>query len=506
MKKIFPAILLITLFASCAKNTLDKINPNVLTSATYWNTESDVLQAMAATYFQFPLYNSGLWSTRGVEMSNIRGDDFFNRNDVTELYKISTFINTSDNSVVTNIFNNQYQGIFKANQILSNIDRVPMSDSSKKAYAAEAKFLRGLFYFSLVINFGDVPIRLTIPASSEEYNIAKSPEADVWKQVYKDFSEAAADLPVSYPPEFAGRATKGAALGYLGKSYLYNKDWANAEATLKQLTTAPFNYALRANFEDNFTDRYENNEESLFEIQIQDAGGPYFWVGNSSQLALGTFTAQEFAPSEVGGWFEATPTDKLLMEFGKEKASNSDYDPRMYATLVWDYPGAMYYNKPFSSFALWSGYHCMLRKYQNWKNNDESRGTNGSSWVTSINERTLRYSDVLLMIAEAVTMQDRPADAYPYLKQVRDRASLNNFAPGASKDAMMAEIRHQRMIEFAREGLRFYDLKRWGLLQQEIINSDKVGKDFFTPVKNDYFPLPQAELNTNHLAVQNPNW
>jgi hypothetical protein len=62
------------------------------------------------------------------------------------------------------------------------------------------------------------------------------------------------------------------------------------------------------------------------------------------------------------------------------------------------------------------------------------------------------------------------------------------------------------MIEFAREGLRFYDLKRWGLLQREITNSDKVGKQFFVPNKHDYFPIPQSEIESNPNMVQNPNW
>ncbi|RFM26168.1 RagB/SusD family nutrient uptake outer membrane protein [Deminuibacter soli] len=506
MKKIFFYITLIAGIASCSKDTLDKVNPNVLTSDTYWKNETDVLQAMAATYYLLPAYNSGYWSTRGVEVTNARGDDFFIRNDVTDLYKISTFINTADNAIVTNIFNNQYQGIFKANQVLANIDRAALTDDKKKVYLAEAKFLRGLFFFNLVINFGDVPLRISIPSSSSDYNLAKSPEADVWAQIYKDFTEAAADLPVAWSGEWLGRATKGAALGYLGKAYLYSKDYANAATTLHQLTASPFAYALRKNYEDNFTDAFENNEESLFEVQIQDAGGPYFWAGNSSQLALGTFTAQEFAPSEVAGWFEAAPTDKLLHEFEKEKTQSGDYDPRMYATLVWDYPGATYYNKPFKSFALWSGFHSMFRKYQNWKKDNELTGSNGSSFVTSINERVLRYADVLLMLAEALTMDGKVGEAYPYLNQVRNRANLAPFPAGTDKDKMMAEIRHQRMIEFAREGTRFYDLKRWGLLQQELTNSDKVGREFFIPKKYDYFPVPQAEINTNHLAEQNPNW
>jgi hypothetical protein len=171
----------------------------------------------------------------------------------------------------------------------------------------------------------------------------------------------------------------------------------------------------------------------------------------------------------------------------------------MYATLVWDYPGAMYYNKPFSDFKLVFGYSSLIRKYQNWRENNEG------IWISEINEKVLRYADILLLYAETVTMQGRPADAYPLLNRIRSRAKLAPLAASLSATQVMAEIRHQRMLEFFREGQRFYDLKRWGLLEQEIKNSDKVGKEFFSS-KFAYFPIPQGELNTNPNIKQNTGW
>lgn len=359
----------------------------------------------------------------------------------------------------------------------------------------------------LVINFGDVPLRLKNAQTKEEYFVAKSPEADVWKQIVQDFTEAAADLPVSYPSQWVGRATKGAALAFLGKSYLYQKDWKNAESTLKQLTVSPFSYQLMANYADNFIPAKDNNQESVFEIQLGDVGGTNPWAGENASQAIGVTTAQEFAPAEVAGWFEVSPTDKLFNEFQKEKTVNNDLDPRMYATLMWDYPGATFYNKPFSDFKLIFGYHSMIKKLQNyWKTNELAGSSGASDYTSDNNERALRYADVLLMIAEAETMQGNVSDAYNYVKMIRDRAQLPALSTGLTQDQMMAEIRHQRMLEFARENQRFYDLKRWGLLQQEITNSDKVGKQFFVAKKHDYFPVPQAEMNSNPAMTQNPNW
>ena len=302
-----------------------------------------------------------------------------------------------------------------------------------------------------------------------------------------------------------GRATKGAALGILGKAYVYQKNWVEAEKIFKQLAQpsgaaqAPYTYELMANFEDNFSRNTDNNAESLFEIQNQNVGGSMPWAGENANESLGVTTAQEFAPTEVAGWFEVSPTDKLFNEFKQERAVGGDYDARMYATLVWDYPGAMYYNKPFSAFKLVFGYSSMIRKYQNWRENNEG------IWISDINEKVLRYADILLLYAETETMLGRPADAIPLLNRIRSRAKLAPLAAGLSATQTMTEIRHQRMLEFFREGQRFYDLKRWGLLAQEIKNSDKVGREFYAD-KFAYFPIPQGELNTNPNIKQNTGW
>ena len=506
MKKILLILCSAALLASCTKSTLELNNPNQITSATFWKTEADVQSALAATYGPLRDVNGGFWGVRGIELGNGRGDDFTIRHDVADLYQLTTFTNTPDNGVSGSLWSVSYQAIFRANQILENIDKVPTLDAgAKAAYMSEAKFLRGLNYFILVINFGDVPLRIKTAQSKEDYSIVKSPEADVWKQIIADFTDAAANLPLSYKPEWRGRATKGAALAFLGKSYLYTKDWANAATTLKQLTTSPFTYQLMPNYGDNFIKSKENNMESIFEIQLADVGGTNPWSGENAGQALGVTTAQEFAPPEVAGWFELFPSDNLFNEFQKEKTTTGDFDPRMYATLVWDYPGATFYNKPFSVFSLLIG-KSLLKKYQNYNQDNELTGSNGAGDVSDNNERVMRYDNVLLMLAEALTMDNKVTDAYPYMKLIRDRAHLLDLPAGYSQDQMMAEIRHQRMVEFARENQRFYDLKRWGLLKQVITASDKIGKEFFVDKKHDYLPVPQAEINSNPLMIQNPNW
>ncbi len=142
----------------------------------------------------------------------------------------------------------------------------------------------------------------------------------------------------------------------------------------------------------------------------------------------------------------------------------------------------------------------MIKKYQNYNADNEG------IWISNINEKALRFADILLLNAEALTMQGKVAAAYPFINRIRERADLADLTPGLGQDAVMADIRHQRMIEFFREGQRFYDLRRWGLLEQEIKDSDKEGRQFFNLSRHAFFPIPQNELNTNPNIEQNPNW
>jgi len=492
-------LLFLVLFASCTKK-LELENPNSLTDANFWKTESDVLSGLAATYKVFKDINGGLFGVRGVELTNGRGDDFFIRNDVQALYQLSTFTNNPTTQTPRDIYATAFKVVFRANQVIENTLKIEMDEAKKSALIAEAKFLRALSYFHLVINFGAVPIITIVPQNREDYFVGPAPEEDIWSLVINDLSEAKELLPLDYPAAYVGRATKGAAIGMLGKVYLYMERWEDAEKELDIVTKAPFSYDLLADYGHNFMAEYDNNTESLFEIQMQNVGGPSPWAGENANESQGTTVAQEFAPAEVAGWFEAFPTNKIFEAFQKEKTIDNDFDPRMYASLVWNYPNAMYYNKPFSTFKLQFGFNSMIRKYQNWRQNDEG------IFISEINEKVLRFADILLMRAEALINLNRSADAYPLINRVRQRAKLKPLVDGMTATALKNELIHQRMIEFFREGLRFYDLKRWGLVEQEIKNSDKEGRQFLTLPKHAYFPIPQDELNTNPNMTQNPNW
>lgn len=505
MKKHICILLLSGLLASCT-DELNQVNPNAITVSTFWKTENDVVSALAGTYKTLRQPFRGYWGYKGTQLVNGRGDDFFIRNDSKDMYQLTTFTNSPTTSIPSDLFAGCYSGIFRANQVIENAPTITMANNARKQYVAEAKFLRALNYYHLAINFGAVPIITVLPKSRADYATKQGTEAEVWAQIVSDLQAAKADLPVSHPVQWTGRATQGAAIGYLAKSYVYQKKWAEAEAEFKLLAQAtgapqaPYTYDLVANYEDNFLKVKDNNVESLFEIQNQNVGGIDLSGNETAIESQGVTTAQAFAPTEVSGWFQAYPTNKMFEEFQKEKTVDNDFDPRMYASIVWDYPGATFYRRPYTQFSVVFGKQSRIKKYQNWQEIDEGVK------VSEINEKTLRFADILLLYAETLTMQDRAAEAYPLVERIRSRAKLASLPAGYTKDQMMAEIRHQRMVEFFREGQRFYDLRRWGLLEQEIANSDKEGKQFFTLQKHAYFPIPQNELNTNPSIEQNAAW
>jgi hypothetical protein len=515
-RKFLSRMIIIVLIAGCA-DELELKNPNEFTTDLFWQTDNDFLQGLAATYKVMDTpWHGGYWGIKGVEIQNGRGDDMFIRNDVPCLYALQSFTNDPTCQEVFWVFRELYDGIFRANQVIEAAVDAPISDASKTQYAAEAIFLRGMFHFDLVINFGSVPIRTEVPGTRDEYFKASSPEADVWAQIISDLKDAQAGLkePAAYPPEYVGRATKGAAIGFLGKAYLYYAQYdqsyfALAETELAKLLSPPYTYELMENYGDNFKPEFDNNKESLLECEFQHVGGTGPWQPNGVEQSLGTAAGKEFGPEEVGCWFEMYPTNKVFDEFMKEKTVDDDVDPRAYSSIVWEYPGSLYYNMPYDTVNFPNEYKfkCRIRKYLNWWNNDEMPV--GLDQVSEINEKALRFADILLIYAEALTMQDKVSEAYAPINRIRQRAHLADLPAGYNRDQMMAEIRHQRMIEFFREGQRFYDLKRWGLLEQEIKNDadlDKPGHENFEYPKNEYYPIPQVEIDANPNIVQNPNW
>jgi starch-binding outer membrane protein, SusD/RagB family len=489
--------------ASCSKEFLDEKNPNKAdstASGNAWQTEDDLNSAMASVYQVAGISVWGCYGSIGSLLDVLRTEEVDCSGDGGDY---CTFRNDASSSNPGEVWTSDYQGIFYANQIIQYGGAMDIDDNIKNKYLAEAKFFRGFYYFHLVNEFGAVPMPLHLPFSEDDYYLAKSTEEEIWKQIESDFTEAAKYLPVTRTAsEEIGRVTRGTALGFLGRAYLYQGEWEETKTTLKKIVDSAgvYGYGLVDNYEELFDGNHENSKESLFEIQHSNIGGSDWWGTGHSTLTCTTLLGIIYAPSSVGAWGVAIiPTKTLLDSFLREKTTSEDFDPRSVASLAWNYPGCTYYQREFSTnFDTTKIY---FRKYCNWWNSKETE-------YSELNYFGMRYADVLLMLAEAYTMLGDVSEAAPYVQQVRSRANLADKTTEMelyNQDQMMVEIRHQRQLEFCMELMHFFDLRRWGILKETIQNSSLSYKGNFKD-KHAYFPIPQKELDANKNLMQNDLW
>ncbi len=388
-------------------------------------------------------------------------------------------------------------------------------------------------------NWGSVPLRTSPVETTTGYDLDRAPAADVWAQVVSDLSEAKAGLPVTRVSEELGRATKGAAVAYLGKSYLYTEDYAKAETEFKLLMTSPFSYDLVAEYEDNFTEANEFNEESVFEWAYEPHGNQYAaWSEGSSNSPMYSYLPQFVGPVGGGGWFKYVPSNYLVNEFlEEERPSGSDtkFDKRMYTTFFWKrsefgeedvqfYGGDksfddLWYSSlsktvrlyPETPFDTITHGRFLMRKFTADYRNLSRADNYWSQSPATANHRVLRFAEVLLMHAEAAAQNGNNAEAIADINRIRTRAGIaaKTATDLSDKSAIMDEIDHQKLLELTFEQNRIYDLRRWykdpSALKSLFQSRDKQGANTFA-AKHYVFPIPSKELETNPSMTQNDLW
>ena len=486
-------------FTSC-ESYLDQKNPNKITSDTFWETEDDFLQALVATYT--PLRNpyGGYYNARSIEIRNYRGDDISARNDVDDLYQVHMFVNSPDNEHAKNMFQECYSSIYRANMLLEKLRDSNLSEDFKREIEGEALFLRGIHYFILANEFKDVPLRLIASQSPGDFPIVKSPQSDIYAQVESDLIRATELLPVKSLNN--GRANKGAALAYLGKLYIYMEQWDRAISTLEPLTKSPYAYKLTNNYYDNFDLEHEYNSESIFEVTYQKIGAATDRWGEETMNTMMTSPLNRiFGCGDVGGWDIANGSTKLLNILTSELDNNGDFDVRARQGAAWNYPNCIYYKKSFLETVKPANQSKLyIQKYTYSSFSDVEIVPE-----SEINVRAFRYANVLLYLAEAYLEKGNVTEAISYINKIRQRANLKLLNSNLSKKDVMTDLIKQRAIEFFGEGERFYDLRRWGLLEQEIKNSTDVRASNFS-MKYAYLPIPSKEIQTNPLCTQTEGW
>ncbi len=504
-KNIATVLVLSALLSACSEDFINLNNPNQQTTGSFWKTQDDAIQATNAVYSA--MYYDGMYMRLWPWIMDVRADDCRNTSPwwITD---VSLYNVTPDNPCYIATWEHAYKGVWRANQVLENVPNINMDEKLKKRLLAEAKFMRAFYYYHLVITYKNIPLILTPAHGPQDFYPAQAPEEEVWAQIIKDFTEAMADLPKKeeYSSADVGRATKGAAAGYLAKSYMFIHQFDKAAPILKDIIDQKYgSYALVANYRDNFTEDNENNEESLFEVQFdRNVGGTTLgWTGDPApDWSKTSGKARTYAPLGFG-WGDITPTDWIFNEFQQELTVEGELDPRMKASMFFDYPGVKVYGKTWAEAKLPN--KCHIRKYLN-----DDHYSDETEWRSGINERVLRYADILLLYAEALNELGQTAEAYPYIQQVRDRAHLPNLQdvkPGMNQQQMRDQIAHERALEFCFEAQRYVDILRWGWHYNNLNTLINHDPEFAKWVEGrEIMAIPPTEVNINKNLKQNPGW
>lgn len=518
MKRVYMYILswasILGLLCTSCDAQLEQANPNKMTEDTFWQNEKDFELALTSCYT--PLKNAlggGYYGTRGVMMRISRSDEVEFRNDISEVFQACYFTNTVANSLSQGMFYQFYNALYRTNSILQKLKEKENSFSEEflNKVKAECLFIRGFYLFQLGKEFKDAPLRLEASQNTETFPLAKSSQREIWQQAISDLSISAELLPIQ--SEIKGKPTKGAAYAIIGKIYVYMEEFDKAIEALEPLTKSPYTYKLVEDFSWNFDEAHEFNAESIFELLMEDVGGTDIWGNGENINSTQTNTRpKEYAAAEVGGWYEASPTAQMMEIFLQEKDKNGNVDYRALSSVAWDYPECMYYLKPFRevfSEDKWNTY--WILKYQNWNTLEQE----SDPPMSCINERAIRYADIILLLAESYLRSSGKQNfdlAISYLNQIRERVNLNPYQGAKNYEDIFADLEHQRAIEFFVEGERFYDLRRWGLLEERIKTCNEVRyKQLMTGKVGDtnryyYYPIPAKELETNPLCTPNEGW
>lgn len=459
-------------------------------------------------------------------------------NDGADLRELENFKANSDNEILLGYYRAQWQGIQRANLAIDEIPTTRIETEGDEAekqakyrdrYLGEAYFLRGFYYFRLARMFGGMPLIDYVIKSSNQWAQTRSTMDETLNFAIEDFKRAENLLweKDKYSNEELGRATKGAAQAMLLKANLYRADYlrnaGNETEAQKYFAEAAKwgkeviksrQYSLWPNYLDNFRLANENGRESVFEIQYtEEATSDYGGEG----YTRGTMTTilQRSRSSAFGeaGWGYDRPTQNLYNEYEAGDARRDE------TILV---PTDVQIETPAQE--IYCGDRMLNRKYAMY--ND---GANGGIYKLAHATRSpknniqIRYADVLLMYAEACCESGDLPSAKTALKEVRDRAGLSPFPYTAviqgktvtfndNQEDLRKAIRHERRVELAMEGHRWFDLTRWGIAKETMdtymAGETEEAKELygtFQKGKHELFPIPSKEIDLSGIE-QNPNW
>ena len=519
--KIFLAAIL--LFAGGCSKDLDRQPLDNLGNTTYWSSQADAERAVTDIY-RF------LGSNERFFISCATDDSFSWSNWPVDIQFVANGSASPGTGTFASFWKNLYQQVAKANDVTDNIDRVPNLDPTLRArLLGEARFLRAYAYQQLTGLFGDVPL-ITHIQRPDEFNVPRTPKADVTQFILDELTAITNDLPETYDTSERGRITRGAVLALKARVALYNENWSEAAIAAKEVMDLGV-YQIDNNYLSLFNGDNKTSNEIILAAQYLPNVYP-----NSNATWIG-------APS-LAGWGQIVPLKSLvdayecvdglpINESPLYDASTpfANRDPRLGLTIV--VPGTQVNSsviditKPGSpdaigqSNASFSGYY--YKKYV--------PTTISGGWETSsaADVMIIRYAEVLLTYAEAkIEAGEIDQTVYDAINQVRQRSGVNmpaaTVATHPDQSALRTLLRRERHVEFPIEDNRLFDIRRWRIAEQVMPgralgifnNFDNSRADYNNYVlveqrnfdaNRDYlWPIPANEMSLNNNLTQNSGW
>jgi len=528
MKRILSFFCLsVLILCSGCKKFLTHDNPIDVFDEIWWNTEANITAALNSIYVGIPDGSSG----RQIMFLDALSDNAVARQSTRGDYESFTKAVHGPNwSVSTMIWDDDYRDIRRANRFLENIDKAYLPvEELKKQYVYEARALRAYYHMELLMFFGGVTIMKQSVTPANSY-LPRNSEQEVYDFVISELTECAANLPVKYTVNTdLKRMSSATCWGLISKLALQYKKYDLARDAAKKIIDMNA-YSLRrsTNVRNSYADLFlyvgEINDERIFFREITSGGNQW-----NTMAPLGTGGKTVLSPTasivnayetKQGYTLEQLGPDSAAI-YAKQPNYRSNRDPRMAASII--LPGATYTGvvlNPFDNSSIdklgvqnstATGY--WINKYLDTRDKGGTR---------TLDFMIMRYAEVLLNYVESlIELGDHGnPDVIKYLNEIRNRATMPNVNTSVySTQAKLRElVRRERRVELAFEGVRYYDIRRWGIFEQTMNGQvyGAIDPNTNQPVnvevrkasanRDILWPIPQREILANPQMTQNPNY
>lgn len=511
-KAIYISIALVAIIAGSCKKFLTKTPQSSLSPANYYNNESEVNAALAGVYDVVGAETT--WGCRIPVRHNISTDEsWFSYTS----FPTGPFWYNYDPSdaTVSELWKAMYVAIERANTLLANLGRSDIDSSKRSVAKGEALFLRAFYYFTLVQYWGDVPLKLEPSASVNNVDIARTPVKEVYAQILADMKEAESRVLTVQQTGNSGRISKSAVRGILARvcltmageplkdvsKFQEARDWA------KKVRDDGY-HVLNPDYKQVFINEsadIEDPKECIWEAEEYGTNNDAFREGGRMGNENGV-KCSSTVTADVGYCYGFNSATRKLYYLYSAADARRDWAIGNYTLSATGVKTAMAATTIYPRYCA------------KWRREYEVAYPRNKNY-TPANFPILRYSDVLLMLAEAENEVNGPsALAHESLNLVRHRAGLNDTTIAAA-DGFRAEVRNERARELCFEGLRKPDLIRWGTF---LTTMKDVAAEFKTYASATYqyaataagnvserhllYPIPIAEMSLNKAIKQNPGW